>query len=71
MRYVIQITTLRDPVRFFAKGRNREEARAEALDFIHAWPLTAKNQPCGFRIEESCWLFPDIPSTTKGERNDR
>ena len=67
MRYVIHVTTPQDPVRFFARGRTREEARAEALAFIHAWPLTARNQPCGFRIEESRWLFPDIPSTTKGE----
>ncbi len=67
IRYVIHVTTLREPIRFFAKGRTREETRAEALAFIYAWPLKAKNQPCGFRIEESRWLFPDIPPTTKGD----
>jgi hypothetical protein len=56
MRYVIHITTLREPIRFFA-----QEAHQEGLDYIHRWPLTARNQPCGLRIEESPWLFTDVP----------
>lgn len=60
MRYLIHITTLQEPICFFAKGRTREEAHAEGLEFIHRWPLNARNQPCGLRIEESHWLFPEI-----------
>ena len=65
MRYVIHITTLRDPIRFFAKGASRQEAHAEGLAYIHAWPLTAKNQPCGLRIEESRWLFAEVQYPTE------
>jgi hypothetical protein len=64
LRYVIHITTLKEPVRFFAKGRTREEARQEGLDYIRHWPLDAKNQPCGLRVEESHWLFAEL----EGER---
>jgi hypothetical protein len=67
MRYVIHITTLEEPIRFFAKGATREEAHAEGLAFVHGWSLTARNQPCGLRIEESTWLFPELPSPTKGD----
>lgn len=72
MRWMIHITTLKEPICFLAKGTTRTEARAEALDYIHAWPLKASNQPCGFRIEECRTLFPDAePLPTKGgERHD-
>lgn len=65
MRYVIHITTLQEPVRFFAQGQTREEARAEGLDYIHRWPLSARNQPCGLRIEQSPFLFPDLQPERK------
>ena len=57
MRYVIHITTLKEPVRFFAQGITREEARPEGLC---RWPLDATNQPCGLRVEESRWLFAEL-----------
>ena len=67
MRFMTTITTLREPIRFLAKGATRAEARAEALAFIHGWSLTARNQPCGLRIEECRTLFPDAePLPTKG-----
>jgi len=66
MKYVIHITTLQEPLRFFAQGTTRAEAHAEGLAYIHRWPLTARNQPCGLRIEESRWLFPDLPQPPKG-----
>jgi hypothetical protein len=59
VRYIIHITTLQEPIRFFAQGSTREEAHAEGLAYIHAWPLGARNQPCGLRIEESRWLFAE------------
>ena len=67
MRWMIRITTLKEPICFLAKGTTRAEARAEALAFIHGWSLTARNQPCGFRIEQCRTLFPDAePLPTKG-----
>lgn len=64
---MIVVTTLKEPIRFLAKGTTREEARAEALAYIQSWPLTARNQPCGFRIKECRTLFPDAdPLPTKG-----
>jgi len=65
VRFIIHITTLEEPIRFLAAGTTRAEAHAEGLAFIHAWSLEARNQPCGLRIEESPWLFPDIPSTER------
>lgn len=65
MKYVIVITTLQEPIRFFAKGQTREEAHAEGLAFVHAWPLTARNQPCGLRIEESRWLYAEMHADPK------
>ena len=62
MRYLIHITTLQEPIRFFARGTTRAEAHAEGLDHIQRWPLNARNQPCGLRIEESRWLFPELPT---------
>jgi hypothetical protein len=62
MRFIIHITTLREPVSFIAKSRSRKEAHAEGLAYIHRWSLTAPNQPCGLRIEESAWMFPDEPA---------
>jgi hypothetical protein len=53
MRYIIHITTHQEPVRFFAKGLTREEAHEEGLEYICRLPLTASNQPCGLRIDES------------------
>jgi hypothetical protein len=71
MRFLIHITTLKEPVRFFATGQTRAEAHAEGLAFIHRWPLHTKNQPCALRIEESHWMFPEpIPQPTE-ERNAR
>ena len=65
MRYVIVVTLLRGhPIRFFAKGQTKEEAHQEGLDYIHAWPLDAKNQPCRLRIEESRWLYAEIERRT-------
>ncbi len=61
MRYVIVVILLRgDPIRFFAKGQSREAAHQEGLDYVHAWPLEAKNQPCRLRVEESHWLYAEM-----------
>jgi len=71
MRYVIHITTLEEPIRFLAKGTTRAEAHAEGLAYIHGWPLHARNQPCGLKIEESWWLFPTVPSEPEGGSDER
>lgn len=61
MRYVVVVTLLHgEPIRFFAKGKTREEAHQEGLAYVHAWPLQAKNQPCRLRIEESHWLYAEM-----------
>ena len=71
MRYVICVTTFRNPIRFLATGTTRAEAHAEGVAFIHRWPLDAKNQPCGLRIEESSSLFPDLFSSTPRKERPR
>src|ERR1051326_2318504 len=65
-RFIIHITTLREPVRFFAEGTTREAAHAEGLAYIHAWPLSEKNQPCGLRIEDATSLFAEIQAADAG-----
>jgi hypothetical protein len=70
VRFIIHITTLEESIRFFAKSGTREEAHAEGLAYIHAWPLDARNQPCGLRIEESSWMYAELPHQPKGGRHD-